>query len=269
MARTIKNENTGEIRAIAHGVRIDCVWELLAHHKLLDRVAMKIDTSKLNVERWLKPDERDELALRVERMADQANQQFVKEEFDAALEKIDEAIKLAPDYAKLQRIRGAVVYNFASKHWKELPRDKRIRLDEVALRDYKRAMQLDPSDPMATACVAQVGIALGDLAEDREMLLRSIEVAERLTTLPQITDRHRAFAQSNLGYGLRILGRFEEAAKAYDEAIRLMPGEPAYWTGRGLLWGIAGNKEREAADLAKAEEVRKRLAEEIGHKIKK
>jgi tetratricopeptide (TPR) repeat protein len=262
MARTIKNEQTGEIRSIAHGVRIDCLWELLVHHGLQDKVAAKIDESKLDVKRWLQPDERDEVFAQVKRLTVEASTFELKNDPEAAIVKINEAIKLAPDFADLYVRRGAYTADIASRDWKKLSKEEKQRLNEATLRDNEIALKLEPTELWNLLSVLQARTNLASLQRDTAKIEKNLAIYDEILKMSDIPTTRRAFAHSAHGSALFTLSRFDEAIKAWDEASRLCPKEPAYWQNRALAWQELGRKDLEAACLAKVKEIQKQLAAE-------
>jgi len=260
MARSIKNEQTGEIRSIAHGVRIDCLWELLVHHGLQDQVGLKIDESKLDVKRWLKPDERDDFFARVKRLTVESdNLSEIELDHEGAIVKINEAIKLAPDFADLYVRRGAATGRIVSKNWKNLSKEERQRLNETALRDYEIALKLEPTELWNLLSVVEARSLIARIQQDDAKIQKGLAITDEILKMTDMPNSHRAFAHSARGTALYGLLRFQDAIKAWDEAIRLNPIEPAYWKNRALMWSELGRKDLEAADLAKAQEIRKQL----------
>src|SRR5262249_45226231 len=116
MARTIKNQN-GETRSIAHGVRIDCLLELLVHPGLTAKVPFAVDKSKVGLDKGLKPAPRGEkaradFAKACELVEEAYYQTYVLRAHDKAVAMCEEALNLAPSYAKAYNRRGIALTNF-------------------------------------------------------------------------------------------------------------------------------------------------------------
>src|SRR5207253_3187046 len=116
MARRVKSQ-TGESKSIPHGIRVDCVVEALVHHGLDDKVPFKIDKTKVNLDRWTKPDKKGEQARAdyAQAVALTAEAEYLtrfKKDFEKAELKCNEAIKLAPTYARAYYVRSLTFSNF-------------------------------------------------------------------------------------------------------------------------------------------------------------
>ena len=94
MMRTVGDKSTG-LRQIGHGNRVDALWELLAHHRLTDKVPIPVPTEKLHLKRWTEPDPNMALYQRVKELNEEAIYLiYTKLDFAAGIAECDEAIKL-------------------------------------------------------------------------------------------------------------------------------------------------------------------------------
>ncbi|HLW66306.1 MAG TPA: serine protease, partial [Gemmataceae bacterium] len=124
-----QNSGTGESKSIPHGIRVDCVLELLVSLHFEVRVPFTIDASKINLDRWTRPDERSEkaradYAKAVALVAEADRLSSFQHQHDAAEEKCIEAIKLAPGYAWAWSVRSAAMSNFYFDNYRNLAPDK-------------------------------------------------------------------------------------------------------------------------------------------------
>ena len=130
-------------------------------------------------------------------------------EHQAAIDKISEAIALAPQFADPYNNRGN-----ARKAFNQL---------EEAEKDYSQAIKLQPSNP---AFYNNRALVLHDLQRIEEAI-NDYYVALRLNP-------NYAEAYSNLGLALVSLDKFDEAVKNYDRAIAINPNFHDAYYNRGI-----------------------------------
>ena len=184
-----------------------------------------------------------------------------KEQFDAALEALDEAIRLDPKLAEAYEARGWI-YSERDQH-------------DKALADYDRAIALQPQNARAWCSRGHVKAALGELAAAVE------DYSEAIRLSPKMAGAYnaRAWAYSELrqydkaiaDYSrcielepaepqhridratcLTMLKRFEPAIADLDEAIRIDGNNARAWGMRGAARLHLGDYQQGAADLNKA-----------------
>ena len=96
---TIQDLNQRVTHDFSHGIRIDCLWELLVYHHLEDKIRQKIDRALVHVDRWLRIDLVDRLGKAITLVDEASYLLSVEEKFTESVKKCNEAIKIAPDYA--------------------------------------------------------------------------------------------------------------------------------------------------------------------------
>ncbi len=255
MARTVES-GSGVIRSIPHGVRIDCLWELLVHHGLDDKVAAKFDKSKLDIERWLKKDKRDEIAVRVRQLVDEAHYLLWRDkEYAKAGDKCTEAIKLAPDYGRAYEKRSDVYARYYFKYYKKLSYKSGLQQVERALRDAIKFAQLEPNNPDAIETVCLAYDNLGYHTEKDSFNQKAYSLADQLLSADSLTNYQRATAHCRRASALSNLGEYDSALRDYNEAIRLSPSESSFYGNRGAFFEAWGHRSRAAADRQKAKEL--------------
>lgn len=104
--------NGTEKRAIPHGVRVDCLWELLVHHRLTDKVSCAIEADKLNLSRWLGKDPRTAVYLQARAKIQEAWRLYRQDDFQGTLNACDEALRILPDYGQAYWCRSSLYL-----HW--------------------------------------------------------------------------------------------------------------------------------------------------------
>jgi tetratricopeptide (TPR) repeat protein len=154
-------------------------------------------------------------------------------QFNAALTEFNEAIRLRPGFWT-NHMSLAAAYLKAG------------RLAEAA-RSYLRVTELQPDNAWA---FGNLGVAYMELGENR----RALESLER-----SIAITPDAYTYANLGTVRYWQGDFEGAARATQEAIKLLPDEA--WIHRNLGDAYAQLGRRQEAEASYAEAVR--LSEEL------
>ncbi|MGH7501170.1 MAG: DUF4388 domain-containing protein [Longimicrobiales bacterium] len=119
---------------------------------------------------------------------------------------------------------------------------------EDAIREFRRALEVGPSDVVARFHLALISIRLG----------RHGEAVRELDQLVKETGMCFAYA-SNLAVALRRSGRTEDALRALDEADRLRAGRPATALSRAITLAQA---HRLAEATAQFDDYRARLTDD-------
>jgi tetratricopeptide (TPR) repeat protein len=147
---------------------------------------------------------------------------YDKADFKTVFEQAREAIKLKPDYADVYDLMGAT-----------LARPDVGRQHE-AITLYQKAVQLKPGNPLFHIHLMEVYECCGqpeNALHEAEAVLRS-PVA--LITNPNAVERYqvktsfRVLASLERARNLAILGRLDEAKRAYDLAVHDDPGTLTY-----------------------------------------
>jgi len=141
---------------------------------------------------------------------------------DEARRRLDEAIVLGPDVAKLRLILG----RFLEREGKA----------EEAAASYREALRLDPRSP---EILGRLGNVLSDLGRSEEALIRYRQALEAAPERPNL--------QYDLAVELLRLGRIEEAEAPLRAVIRLSPNFAPAWNNLGIIAASKGNQ-REAAE---------------------
>ncbi|MFO0919519.1 MAG: tetratricopeptide repeat protein [Planctomycetaceae bacterium] len=250
--------------------------KLAAERELIDdaaefyRVAMKLDKDRLSIiyselgELYLKAHRYKDAttvyaeASKERSLADRrpdflfrlAYVQEMSGETAAALESIDEALKLVPDNPTL-RVRECWIYSHSKQFDKaiagfekvmaDFPNQKEIvRVCQFSLSNIyvqkgeqrkgeeilERVLEEEPDDP-------SVNNDLGYLYADQG---KNLDQAEKMIRKAIAADPDNAAYQDSLGWVLFKLGRFEEARTPLEKACSLSTG-----TGDGTLWDHLGD----------------------------
>jgi tetratricopeptide (TPR) repeat protein len=163
--------------------------------------------------------------------ADRGDARYQLGNYSAAIEDFDDAIRLQPELGQAWRGRGE-----AWSWLEDYPQ---------AIADFREAVRIDAADAAALAnlCWTLV-VGGGDLAEARGHCDAALAI-----------EPDSGVALSSRGMAGLRQGRFEDAWKDYDQAIRLTTGKPeaAYFFGRGIAALRLGRSTEGRADLASAD----------------
>ena len=152
--------------------------------------------------------------------------------FPKAIESLDEAIQLKPDYAEAFTNRGVAYF--------ELGQYQR------AIEDYNESIRLKPQ---RAESFNNRGIAYTRIGQNQ----RAIEDFDQAILLKQ----NYAAAYGNRGSAYISLNQYQNAVENYNEAIRLKPDVADYFKDRGNAYLALGNKNMGCEDLNKACEMGK------------
>jgi tetratricopeptide (TPR) repeat protein len=267
-----RTERNGEVvRSIPHGIRADCVIELLVHHNLTDKMPFAIDKFKVRLDRWIKPDARTEKALadfaRAQWLVEEAHSLvFAKEEHEKGWKKCTEAIDLVPNYAHAYRIRSAAFSYYYFKNYKTLPQKTASELVMRAFKDIEVAVRLEPSNPgyVLDLCLALNNIAyVTKTTEPSEKVLQTIE---KLLTADNLTQDIRGNAMKERAGAYDRLGDIKAAWRDYNEAVRLNPNEIGILEDRAIFLETRELGDRGRADRARVQALRQQYIQ-MGMKL--
>ncbi|RPI72271.1 MAG: hypothetical protein EHM47_08620 [Ignavibacteriales bacterium] len=151
-------------------------------------------------------------------------------DWDGAEEEFKKAIKLKPGYAQ-------------AHEWYSLFLSLIRKSDEQALKEMKRAYELDPLSPSISTGVGRILHFAGRLDESVAQCKKTLEM------YPNYAEAHFALA---MAYAAKR--NIDDALNELDKAIELSQGRFVMITIRGMIYGFAGRK-KEA--LAVIEELKK------------
>jgi tetratricopeptide (TPR) repeat protein len=144
-----------------------------------------------------------------------------------AIDYINEAIRLVPDYPLYHFFRGNANY-----YWRQYP---------PALRDYSRAIELEPR-------YAEAFNNRGNVHYREENYARATADYDQAVT------HHPGYADAfnNRGNAFYKQGRYEEALADYARALALDPDSALYHNNRAITHDALGDSERALADYGQA-----------------
>jgi tetratricopeptide (TPR) repeat protein len=227
-------QDANEKKPIQHGVRVDCLWELLVHHGLEKQVAFKIDKGKLDIARWLKEDERDKKFRKAIALVSEARfLVYTKLDFRGGLAKTKEAAELAPTYADIYDVRVGAYTNQWFKHRGQFTAAENRQLLENALEEAKTYAKLaGSSDPYAYLNIALACNNLGYVSGNQKLNSKALELANVVIDTPNVTAHAKASAWSARGVALSNLDEEKAALAAHNTACKTYRDDPIFYENR-------------------------------------
>ena len=153
-----------------------------------------------------------------------------------AIEDYNEAIRLNPNYAMAYSNRG-IAYSSLGQHWR-------------AIEDFNEAILLNPD--YVNAYINR-GAVYADLGQHQ----RAIEdYNEAIRLNPNYADVY--YNRGNLYYGL---GKYKKAVEDYNKAIRIKPDFAEAYSNRGIAYGELGQRQLAIEDHNNAIRLKPNLAQ--------
>jgi tetratricopeptide (TPR) repeat protein len=145
-----------------------------------------------------------------------------------AIEYLNEAIRLKPDYAEAYGNRG-IAY---------------VKLGQYqrAIQDYDTAIRLKPDDAIAVAVYNNRGLAYAELGQ-YQRAIQDYDTAIRLKP------DYAMAAYYNRGDAYANLGQHQRAIQDYDTAIRLKLNDAKVYNNRGFAYAGLGQYQRAIQDF--------------------
>jgi hypothetical protein len=241
--------------SLAYGVRIDCLWELLAFHNLDILVPIPIEKDKLLLDRYNHPDPNEEKYHKAQDLTYEAYYLSSDHKYFEAVTKCNEAIALAPNFAAAYSERARAYNGYVIDLNDSLGTSqggRQLYYDQLALADDKKYLQLAPTDAEAyeSVCNGMMGVQIATTGYSRnsqvEQMLTKLLETNSLTAVDRSTAyRMRSEAR---GYETESLGDM-------NEAVRLVPFDPDAYYGRAQYWK-GKDDNRYAADIRRSNELR-------------
>lgn len=152
-------------------------------------------------------------------------------EFDQAMEDVNIAIQQEAEFVEAISLRAELQYN-SSRQDESLAADRREERQRSALRDWNRALQLDPRNTRVLVSRSQAVSQLGNPATGKTDAETALEVD------PLFPGAHYA-----LGVADTFLRRYSAAAEPARRAIELNPFDVRYYELMGLVFVRVGQRE--------------------------
>jgi len=169
------------VRAFSHGVRVDCLWELLVHHGLADLAGLTPEQRQVSVDRYLGPPSEEEKKLR-EAMAQVAEARELMDtgDYKAAGDLCNAVIEALPNYADAYMARLMNYVYYIDDTWETMPIEPFNKYHQYAVNDLEKLKQLTPSDPYLPLLMGVLLNRRGWAEDNLEALKQADAVLEKL-----------------------------------------------------------------------------------------
>ena len=259
MARYARGR-AGDVKSIAHGIRVDCLWELLAHYGLDKKVPLGVDKATLRIKRWLAPDKNAETYRRAFALIGEARYLIhVEKKYANGVAKAAEAIKIAPHIPESYSIRSTGYLQYVFDNHRKIARDQSLKQLGYARNDAEKYIRLVPSDPYGIVALTAVINNTAFLTKERDEFRKVLDMGNRLMGADNLTPHLRSEAHIMRGLGYSNLGNHDQALKEYNAAIRLAPNDPGKWETRADYWYNLGRHDYAESDRRKAQQLRDKM----------
>ena len=250
---------------LAYGIRVDCLWELLAYHHLDDQVAIGTDKSKLLLGRYDQPDPALERYNQAARLVGEVDQLLSEKKYAAAVETCNAATKLCPGYSKAYMTR-AVLYTVYNTY--QFPggiavgsevNQEQLKFAKYALGDAQTYLQMNPNSAEAylLVCMKSIDVDIIQQVYSPKRHEMAIEVTTKLIEDPSVSTvlKARAYtARAAVKTNVPDNTEYQDEIYAdYNTAIRLDPFNASLWRNRASF--SPTDSEEAQSDLRRAEEL--------------
>jgi hypothetical protein len=258
-------EARGVRTMISHGIRVDCLWELLVHHGLDSKVPVPVDKSRLRIKRWLVLGEAERAFRRAAKLVDEAAYLIdYRQDFLAGVKKCDRAVEIAPDYPDAYRVRCAGLNNY---YCYERPAGEKARAAlQAAAEDAGRYAKLMASDPRALTVVVNTANNVAALTGNNSRVKDALTALDQALGSENLTGPQRAEFHSLRGTCHFNLRNRASAKDDFNESIRLDQQNDVLWDNRARFWEAMGRDDLAEADRARARAIRTRVLERAKEK---
>ena len=251
--RTVhQNDRTAEMN---FGVRIDCLWELLAYNRLTDQVALPAGIGRIDLDCYQQTDPEDINAHSAIALVSACDRLMLDGDFSLAREHCDQAILLAPSYANAFRMRSSILRESVGAAG--LKPDEKLHFLLMALEDIKHYREAAPKDPWGSLDCLWTAIWLDRVAKGSPSDPQVVSATTGLLDSRVLDQTQRAYAlviratATNYGPGCQA---------DLDEAIRLAPNRlagAAAYNARATFWQVNGSPAKSKNDSQRASELLK------------
>ena len=244
----------GLLIRIPIAIRVDCLWELLAYHKLDDRVKFDAPLARRLGDRHVQDDPRAEKLRRAVQLVLDAEQLAWRKSHREAIANCEEAIRLAPNYAPAYKWGAEARWYLCSDATRALDVPEQVRLMKESLDYIRKSLNLTKSLDDLIELVGMNNYYCG-LTGSRQGYQDSLEMLKRVLALPDLSRPQRGRALQSRAAVRWALGD-RAAIDDYDEAVRNIPDDPFLYEDRATFFEQTRQEARAAQDRRKAKELR-------------
>lgn len=257
-----KNPNTGQVVAKPHGIRIDCLWELLVYHNLDSLVSLPAARAEVEgrLHRWLQPHPEEQAVERAYNLlVDAARLIYLERDYQAGIDRASQALDVLPEYARPYFIRahGHVMLWFFDR--RQMTAQQRLRVLQQAQADIEEYIRRATNDPDGLVMLCAIANNLGLETRQHNYHITAVEILNKLLRTDNLPDRTRARALSNRAIALDNLGQDEQALEDHNTAVATNPADPILYENRADFWRVQGRNDLAEEDRARAAEARRRM----------
>jgi hypothetical protein len=257
------DEDRGRKVTLNHGIRVDVLWELIAHHHLERMIPLQVARERLSVERYLRPDPTTQKFRRAQTSVVEARKLMARKGFAQAIDACTDAIQEMPNFGLPYKLRS-ISYReecVSRQRKKSISQDERLNYNGKALADANRYCELCPDDPRGYLTYALALTNYGNaknqprgVRKDYSHSKKAITLMTKLINIDEIENAIRAEAYYIRGVA-RAHSRDRQGAYAdISQAIRLRP-RPVYYRYRAAICKLAGRADMAEEDLQRAREL--------------
>ena len=262
-----RNDRTANVN---FGVRIDCIWELLAYHNLTDQVTLPAGTGTIDLACYQRTDTQDAKTHSAMALVSACDRLMLSGDFELACEQCNQAILLAPTYAKAFRMRGNVLREYVGVKAAHLSFADKLQVLRKALEDIKRYHEMAPKDMSGVLDYYWTRIWLASVTKGSPSDPQAVSAITDLIDSGNLDQSQRAYA---LFIRAAAVNYEPNCRTDMDEAVRLAPnglaGAAAY-NARAIFWQVHGytaqsaNDSQMAGELLQAERLAAMAQEMLG-----
>ena len=237
----------------------------LAELKAKYKVATEIERQEIS-----KDFKRNEEKFSALQLTEQGENFYNNREYPAAIDALNKATEIDPNYANAWAWLGAVYNDFGNSQKAMEYNQKAIELNdknalawnnlgvtyahlgyfEKSIECYKKSISLDEKLLYPLCNLSGMYIRSGDLDKALEFCNKAIEIAP-----------NRAYAWSSLGNVYSAMYNYEKSFELYTKAIELDPNNAIILSGMGNLFLQLGHKEKATEYFNKAIELNQKILE--------
>lgn len=264
----------GLVTSLAYGVRVDCLWELLAHHDLTEHVAVPVPKSELRLDRFQGEDPQLQKLTKARDLVLRARSLIKEKQWKPAGDVLDDATRLMPGYAWIYDTRATLYHDYIKATWglrisdaiRKGQADSYLAYDDLIVAQREKALQFDPTnvDFLVSLANARSNRTFSNYYrkyDDAPNIPENRAIADKILSLPNITRSQKAMCYGL--YGMSYSG-IDASMPWYHKQVEATPYDPASYNNRGGLRYDNEEFELAAADRARA----KRLEEAWAARVK-
>jgi hypothetical protein len=244
----------GDGRHQISATRIACLGELLAYNRLGGLLPTSLMPSEPESD-WGPDPNLGQFRTAVALVRDAGSLRSTGK-LKAAVDRCNEALTLAPKYARARLERSQAYLAHAWVKWSRLPREDRQRYIEWAFQDSYWGLRESGGENEAWLMHAQSAVYRAypsrDTAEASRTIVTLSGMLENWRGSP-LTEDERGFAYCLRAECRVLLGELDRASQDYDLSIHASPLEPRNYLDRATFKERLGQLHAADADRAKAQ----------------